>query len=276
MALTTWAGVAAASRQRQLFLKTGTVTTVANNWYTLITPAGNPGAALLTLAGAGSVAGGNPGVGQVPDDTGTLAGFLANVAFGGSNTGYLARVEWAANVASRIMIYDRLYQCGTYAANATQAMSGQPSFASRVPGGNDYTGCELWFETTATAFTTGAPVVTVAYNNQAGSGSTTGAYTLPLIPPAYRMVQLPLAAGDSGVSAVTNITMTGGTAGTWNIVVLRPLFFFRVSPPVLQGFAGSDQTGLIQIFQHTAFAAMCAADSTTSPVFEAYMEIVNG
>lgn len=266
MALTTFAGVSTAVRQRLSWVKTGTRTTTTLAWSSMFDLAGNPA--------AGTLAAGSTAAGQVPDDSGTLAGFLPMVNTFGAGTGYLARVECYANVACRLLLYDRLYQAGAYSFNSNVSLSAQPSFTARIPGGTDYTNVELWIET-VTNFT-GNMTVAIGYNNQASSPATAPSFAPGIAPVAGRMFQIPLAAGDTGASLLTSVVSTVATVGTFNVLLLRPLLMVRMPYASAQSFFGPDQTGLIQIFQHSAFQVMCTTDATTSPQCEIYMEVVNG
>ena len=115
-------------------------------------------------------------------------------AFGGGATGYLSKVEFGNTVACRIDLYDRLYVSGPYAYNASAGVSSPPSYASRIPGGTDFTGLQLWFEA-LTAFTGNLSLV-VPYTNQAGvDDQTAGTIATGVAPIIGRCIQLPLQSG---------------------------------------------------------------------------------
>src|SRR5579871_1827024 len=125
----------AAAKQRCEFTKTATFTaTQTAMWYDLWDVAGNPG--------AGSTNPGNAANGIVP--TNPLAGAPTLNVFGGAASGYLSKVEFGCSTACRLMLFDRLFICGNYTANGTTNLASQPSFASRVPGGTDFKGIEIW------------------------------------------------------------------------------------------------------------------------------------
>jgi hypothetical protein len=180
------------------------------------------------LPAAGSLSIGNTANGLVPDNTTTGAAAIG--AFAG--TGYLIGIEALGAATMRIGIYDRLFHCGSYNFNDSISLSAQPSFGARVP---DYTGLQLFVE--CNAATTGALSVAVTYTNQDGTAAqSTGTVSVGALV-ARQMVQLPLAAGDVGVQKIESVTGTVATAGTFNIIVARPLYELRIARAQVPVFA---------------------------------------
>lgn len=70
-----------------------------------------------------------------------------------------------------------------------------------------------------------APVVTITYDNQAGTGSRSAALTLSNSPvdKSVFVVNPHFQSGDTAVQDVTNITKSAGTAGTMKVYGLYPL-----------------------------------------------------
>lgn len=265
MAISSLDGYIAAAKQRLAFTKTASRTTVATGWFSLFDLAGNPGAG--TLAGASTAAG------VVPDDT--VAGYPSVNSFGGGATGYLAKVEYGCSVATRIAIYDRLFVAGAYAFNAATTLASQPSYSGRVPGGTDYRGLEIWVEQVTAA--TGNQAVTATYTNAAGTTArTTGAVGIAAAPTLGRCWQLPLQAGDDGVTKLESITGTIATVGTFNVMVLRQLWGGRVRIANDGDVHDILRTGLPQIFDTSAIYVMVAADSTSSGVPDMMISVANG
>ncbi|MFW9777194.1 hypothetical protein, partial [Brucella melitensis] len=60
--------------------------------------------------------------------------------------GYISRIEASCTVACRVQLYDVLWKAGAYAFNVSTSGNTPTSFSSRIPGGTDYTGLELWYE----------------------------------------------------------------------------------------------------------------------------------
>jgi hypothetical protein len=265
MAITTLDGLIASTKQRVRYTKTATRTTVANGWFSLIDLAGQPGAGVL--------AGTSTAAGIVPTDA--TAGYPLINAFGGGASGYLGRVAFGNTVACRIAVFDRLFHAGAYAFNANTALTAQPSFAGRVPDTN-YAGLEIWCEQVTAA--TGNQAVNVTYTNQGGTGSrTTGAVGIGAAQTVGRCWQLPLQAGDSGVSRIDNVLGTVATVGTFNVMVLRRLAEGRV--PIANGLDRQsviDVGALLQVYADSAFYVMIAADSTSSGLPDVDFQVVNG
>lgn len=264
MTISTLDGYIGSSKQKIAWVKTAARTTVANGWFSLHELAGQPGAG--TLAGTSTAAG------VVPDDT--TAGYPGVNSFGGSASGYISKIEFANTVACRIALFDRVFLAGAYAFNANTALSSQPSYSARLPN-TDYTGLEIWAETVTAA--TLNQTWNVTYTNQSGTtGKTTGATGIGAAPTLGRCFQLPLAAGDSGVQKIENVAGGTGSAGTANIMVLRPLWSARIVVANMGDIHDLLKTGFPQIYDTSALYVMVNADSTSSGVPEMSIQVANG
>lgn len=246
-------------------------TTVANVWFSLFDIAGNPG--------SGTLAGSNASAGVVPTDATAGCPIVTGTA-----SSYVAVVDFGNTVASRLQLADMLYKAGTFAYSAgTSTITSPPSYSARVPGG-DYTGTQIWLEVSS-AFTTGNNwKVEVQYTDQDGNtGATTGAQPATALAAAGltqgKMLQLPLASGDSGVRAIEKVIVTNGstamTAGAFNILVLRPVWSGRVGAANSGDCHGIDRTGMPQVFPDSAFVLMVNADSTSSGLPEVTFEVAS-
>lgn len=267
MAITTRDGLIAAQAgaQRLRILKTASRTAVATIPFSVFDLAGNPG--------AGTLAGSSTSAGVVPTDATT--GCPVINAFSGSNVGYLTRVEASSAVACRIALYDLLFKAGAYSFNANQTLSSQPSYSSRVPGGTDYKGTELWLEA-VTAFT-GNQSIAVTYTDQDGNaGATTGTIATGVAPIVGRMLRLPFATGDTGIQKVESVVSTVSSAGTFNVLVLRKLWEGRIRVANDQIVHGPDLTGMPILFADSALIVVVSADSTATSLPEVVADIANG
>jgi hypothetical protein len=176
---------------------------------------------------AGTLAGTSTAAGVVPTDATT--GCPTIFPFGAGNTGYIASVEFSAartDVDSatnfRLLVADMLFKAGAYNfSNANVTLAGQPSYSSRIPGG-DYKGVTIWIECVTAS--TGNPVITVTYTNQDGVAGRTGTIALGGVLNAGRIFVLPLQAGDTGVQKIESVVSTTATAGTFNVLILRMLW----------------------------------------------------
>lgn len=245
--------------------KTGAMTTVANGWFNPIAIAGAPGAG--TLAGSSTTAG------TVPTDA--TAGHPTISAFGAGNTGRIKRTMFSNTVAGRIVLFDLLFLAGAYAFNANTALTGQPSFASRVPD-SDYTGLELWACQVTGA--TGNQAVTVTYTDDADNlNRSTGAVGIGAAPTVGRCWQLPFQAGDKGIKQITNVAGTVATAGTFNVMILRRLAEGVIYGSGLPDIQGLDKCGGRQIYADTALLPLVLTNTGTSlGLPDMDIDVING
>ena len=264
MALTTLDGFLAAAKQRVTLLKTASRTSVAAIPFSVFDIAGNPG--------AGTLAGTSTTTGVVPTDA--TAGCPVINDFGGGATGYITRIEASNSVACRITLYDMLWKGGAYAFNANTTGNTPTSYASRLPN-TDYKGLELWLEQVTAA--TGIQSVAVTYTNQDGTtGRSTGTVSQGTAGIVGRMTPLPLQAGDSGIQGVTGVTGTVATAGTFNILVMRPLAEARIrvaNDAVVKDLLA---TGAPVIYADSALRYIVTADSTATGLPDLQIDISNG
>jgi hypothetical protein len=264
MAILTYDDYVGSAKQGLSFAKTAARTSIASSWFSTFDLAGNPGAGVL--AGTSTTAG------VVP--TSATAGCPVINAFGGSATGYLTQVEFGSTVACRMKMFDMLFKAGAYAFNAAQTLTAQPSYSTRVPGGTDFNDTQIWLEC-VTAFT-GNLSIAVTYTNQSGvTGKTTGTIALGIAPTVGRMIQLPLAAGDSGLRTIESVTATVSTVGTFNILICRPLWSGRcrlVNDGDTHDFA---RTGSPVLYATSALIFPINADSTSTGIPEIEFIIAN-
>jgi hypothetical protein len=263
MAITTFDGFIGSSKQYASITKTASRTSVAASWFSVFDVAGNPGAG--TLAGTSTAAG------VVPTDS--TVGFPLIDAFAGGATGYLAQVEFGSSVACRLKLFDCVWKGGAYAFNANQALTGQPSYSSRMPGGS-FNDTQIWLEQVTAG--TGVQNVNVTYTNQAG---TTGRSTGTIATAANivgRMWQLPLQAGDTGVQRIDNVVGSVATVGTFNILVLRPLWSGRVKIANDGDVHDLAKTAMPVLFADSALFLAVSSDGTATGVPELEFVVANG
>lgn len=265
MSIVTLDGLIAAPSQRVSINKTGSIAATALMPTQVLQAAGNPGAGVL--------AGTNTAAGLVPAG-GTDAGFPIINALGAGSY-YLGAVTFGSTVPCRITLFDCLFKAGAYAFNAATTLAAQPSFSGRVLGGTDFTNTELWIEA-VTAFT-GNQSIAVTYTNQSGvAAHTTGTIATGVAPGIARMLQLPLASGDTGLQKVESVTSTVSTVGTFNVLVLRRLWTGRVIVANSGDVHDFLKTGMPQIYQTSALMAVVQPDSTATGLFELQCEVHNG
>ncbi len=249
MSIATLDGYIAAVKQNLTWMKTGSRTLVAAVPYSVFDIAGEPGAGVLAI--------GETAAGLVPTDA--TAGYPLITAFGGSALGYISRIEFGSSVPCRLYLYDRLFAAGAYAFGADTTLASQPLYSGRLPN-TDYNGLQLWVEA-VTAFT-GNLSVQINYLDQDGNAGDTGVVDTGLELPVGRCMQIPLAAGDSGVQKITRVRGTVASAGTFNVMVLRPLWMGRVKVANDGDVHDFLRTGMPQIYADSALYVLIAADGT--------------
>lgn len=254
----------ASAKQRITLVKTTARTAVAGMPFSLFDIAGNPGAGVLAV--------GNTVNGIVPANPGVV-GYPVINAFGVGAVGYLTGMEFGCTVACRMTLFDRVFSCGAYNFNSSQALDTQPSFLGRLPD-SDYKGLELWVEQVTPA--TGNQAVTVTYTDSDDNiGRTTGAVGIAAAPTLGRMWQLPLQAGDKGIKKIESVTGTVATVGTFNVHIMRRIWTGRVKSVADGGRHNFIDTGMPKIYADSALFLMVNPDSTSSGVPEIIMEIAN-
>lgn len=262
MAITTLDGFIAAASQQVSYLKTASRTGVAGIPFSVFDLAGNPGAGTLAI--------GNTANGVVPTDA--TAGYpLINAI---AANGYIGGIAFGSTVAGRLILMDCLFSAGAYSFNSNVTLASQPSFSSRVPGGTDFNNTELWLEA-VTAFT-GNQTIQVTYLDQGGAAGDTGAVATGVAPIVGRMLQLPLAAGDTGLQRIDSVVSSIATVGTFNVHVMRRLWMGRCR---LNNDGDSHdflKTGMPQIFADSALRLIIQPDSTATGIPEFMAEIVDG
>jgi hypothetical protein len=262
MAITTLDGYIGAAKYRLTWMKTGTRTLIAAMPYTVFDIAGSPGAGTLNV--------GNTANGLVP--TSATAGYPAIPSFSGQN-GYLARVEFGSSVPCCFDLYDRLFVAGAYAYNANVTLASQPSFDTRLPNTGVYNGLQLWIEA-VTAFT-GVLGVRIYYQDQDNNAGDTGVVTT-LALPIGRCFQIPLATGDSGVRRINQVVGATASAGTFNVMILRPLWFGRVTTANGGDVHDLLRTGFPKIFDTSALYTILYADSTAVGLPDMTLQVAVG
>ncbi len=267
----------AARKQRVTLTKTQAATSVAAQLHTLWDRAGNPGAASLAV--------GNTTNGLIPTDATTGAPSINDFAAGAY--GYVSAVLFSSTVACRLELFDRLFHVGSISltALATTTLSAQPSYAARVTlydpitdaSAVDYKGLRIFVEINTTVSAT-ATTVSVSYTNQAGTSGRTAGPTASLSGfVTGRLVELPLQAGDTGVQQINSVTVGGtvATAGTFNLIVARPLWQGRVRSANDGDANGWAQVGFAQVFQDSCLWLVCAADSTSTGAPDLAVELAS-
>jgi hypothetical protein len=265
----------ASVKQRIELVKTVSKTTLAGFPFSVFDLAGQPGAGVA--AGTSTISG------VVPTDA---TPGCPDVVFS-TGTGYLSKVEFNSSVPCRLALFDMLFKAGAYAFNAgTVNLSSQPPISARCPDLNgSYFGAanEIWIEVVS-AFASGTVwQVQVTYTNQAGVAGCVSVASLAANGTAAnliqgRMFQIALAPGDTGVQKIESVIVTTGgmSAGTFNVLIMRPLWTSgRV--PIANGGDIHDmlKTGMPIVYSNSALFMQVSADGVSSGLPEMNIEIAS-
>jgi hypothetical protein len=263
-----------AAKQRLPIVKTANRTTTTVVPFSVFDLAGQPGAGVL--------AGTNTANGVVPTDI-TPGCSIINFSTG---VGYLTKVEFYSTVASRLEIADMLFKAGAYGfASGTVALSAQPIISQRCPdtaGAIFGNGNEIWIEV-STAFLTGTSwQVQVTYTNSNGVAGRSTIIIPSQIASALtigKMFQLALQSGDSGVQKIDSVIVTNGgtamTAGAFNVLIIRPLWFNKIKAANDGGINDLFGTGMPIVYTDSALILIVTPDSTSTGLPDVILEIAS-
>jgi hypothetical protein len=261
MAITSLDDYIASNKQLTMRKATSAVTSLAAYITDMIAAPGLPGGGVL--AGTSTTAG--------VIQTASLSGYSQIATFASSYAGYISRFNAYNSVASNVMLVDVLWKAGPYTGSSTTALTGQPTWETRIPNGTDYRGLEIWMEgVTASASNFS---VQVGFVNQDGVATVTSVYATGAILGIGRCNKIPYSAGSSGVQMITTVVGSLVSTGTFNILVVRPLLVVRIPVPYAMVNLDMFGTGMPRIYDTSALALFSRPDSTSSGLPEIEMEI---
>lgn len=271
---------AGGKKQDLYFRKVGptAVTTVTSSLWRV----GN----LPQAGGAGSAA---PG-GRAPDKSTTGAFNALNNAADGDTLHIVSSFTQASAAGFSLMLYDRIFDVAkTMNSNANETVSGVPTrYQSTTATNADYAGGNfLFFEVGGTALAATAHNWDAQYTNQAG----TTTQALPtLTGNASAIVDrldhpgnqwfAPLAAGDTGIKALTRMTCSAAVAtGEINAVIGHPIAW--IAHPLAAQIMTMDYINtafnLSRVFDDACLAFLIPlAPATTATTFTGQITLVSG
>jgi hypothetical protein len=159
---------------------------------------------------------------------------LRNAA--GGDTTHVVRADTVSSVAGNtLLLYDRLFEVNkTMSSTANETVSGEPTrYQSTTPGAADFAGNNFLFFECQAALSNTAHNWTAQYTSQNGTtakeiqtltGNASNIITR-LDHPIASSWFAPLAAGDTGIRALTRMTCSASVTGTIAAVIGRPLVF---------------------------------------------------
>lgn len=186
----------------------------------------------------------------------------------GGTQKWLLGVTGSSSVAGTLILYDRLAHNSGLSGTVTTAQSVNLTVDRYT--GTESVGNQIWLEIYTIIGST-ARTVTVNYVNQDGVSKTTPATSIggTGLREVQRLIQIPLAAGDSGVRSVTDLTLSASTAtaGDFGVVIGHPLV---VMPLGLVGTGSvrdlvAGLPGIMEIKSNACLALQWLANTTTAP-----------
>lgn len=260
MALDTRADIALGDRTIGLIDKAGVSTAIMSS-------TGHGTDCFLTGAGgtAQGVAPGNTTTGAVPTSATTGAAAF-DVGLGGTTN----RLVRATSYCEYGILYDRVWHAGgfTPAAQSYSAAGWTGTTVVNRPSSGE--GLELY---AAISAATGAVTfnLTISYTNSAGtSGRSTTAGFLASAPLA-RCIRFPLAAGDTGIRSIQDITCSAATTGSFVVFIARPL---ALLPTQSVGVSRIDLIrSAVDIPSNACLSILSFTASTVTPVVRSVLEI---
>lgn len=243
--------VAAIAAGQQADTYEASITTVADDFFSLWTAGGHPGAGAIPASGSGVA------------PTNATAGALPYVNPSGSNTGYLARCEISATEPESIILIDRLVHTAGLSGNVNTAQTVDSAAITRAYSAGAFG--QLWVEVYTALGATASAANTVSYTNQSGLAGQSGSFAIPASAKIGFVVPVTLASGDYGVESVQSVTLgtATGTVGSFGVTLTQRI----ATIPVVVAGAGvvSDFAALgLPIIQPGACLSWYVLCSTTS------------
>ena len=222
---------------------------------------------------------GNPSDGAAPTTvaipTSATAGSLHQSDAAAGSSLYLMSASFVAQAAGTIILYDRLLHIGNLSGTVTTAQIVGGAI-TRYTGG---TGNQIWVEIYTQIGTTGTTIQATYTNDLGVGGQLSQLVTIggTGFREAQRLLQLPLASGDTGVSSVQSVKLTGttGTAGAFGVTLVHQLGTYPMGVAdcaTVRGYsAGIPDFPLIQPAACLAMAFL--ANTTTSPQIHGHLHM---
>lgn len=226
-----------------------------------------------TLPSAGAAGSAAPG-GRIP--TSATTGALTYINPTAGDTLHFISAWVTHSAGGQVLLYDRLFDVAkTMSSLVTEAVTGVPTrYTSSTTTAQDYAaGNFLFIETFAALGATAHNWTVCKYTNQAGTAgqtapSLTGTASAIIdtldMPLTYWF--MPLAAGDTGVQALTQMQCSASVTGSINFVVGHPIAWITC-PVALTGSAINgirDAFQLVRVFDSACLAFLNVTALTTS------------
>lgn len=177
--------------------------------------------ALSTKSGATTAATANCGkvnVKRFPDE------FIVPTLGAGVTAAYFTEIAIATQNVTSVVVAAHETLLGTLTVSGNVFTAGSAMPTKTIDGASVVTATVLPILAATVAITATTPVITITYVNQDGVGSRTATMTMPTNSTATSayLITPHLQAGDTGIRSVTNIGISAGSAGTFQIFGLLP------------------------------------------------------
>jgi hypothetical protein len=263
MAITTMDGLVAALAASQKFTinKLSATAEGAGTWHSLWAVGGFPP--------AGAAPGGTAIV-PTKSTTGAIPFTASGVV------DYLGSMQFRGATAGTIIIYDRLVTVSGLSGIVTTVDTAVNNTAlTRYTSG---AGVELWGEV-YTAMGATAATLNVKYTDQDGNTNQAGTYSHPANALSVgQMFPITLAAGDSGVRAVTNyhFSVSTGTAGNLGFTLLKRLASITLVSANIGSVMNVFDHGITDIDANACLAMMVQCTTTSTGQILGEMQVIGG
>lgn len=267
MAITTLDGLIAGLTAPVSYGKTGAGTQVAGRWYSPFYAAGITGAASAPSPGAAGAA---------------LTSYAGQLPFTnpGSGNSYLARLSCIASQTGRLRICDRLWHNSGLSPTSTSAQTvTSAAWPARDSNGSTNGAGVLIGVEVSTVMGAGAGNYNLSsYTNQAGTSAKVGpivAYAATM--PVGSFIELPLAAGDTGVRAISTFTASvSQTSGAYSLVAYRVLADLDIITANLGVVLDALALGFPRLFDNTVPFLLWCPSGTTAPNLSGQFTVAQG
>jgi hypothetical protein len=263
MAITTLDGVIAGMRPPESIIKIGGAGEGAGFFQSLWGVGGRPAAGSRNGTLNGAILTGPTVAGQIP----------IPAAVGGQNI-HLARFAASGTIVGTLILADRIWD-NTVANTAGAQAIVSPAWPARDSNGATLgEGILVGLEFSVASTQAGTAAATLTYTDQGGTAgvTTTISPVIPATPAAQSFYPFPLAAGDTGIRAVSSFNhVVAQTASTGHLVAYRPIVSLQIKAAFLGDAVDALTSGFPRIFDNSVpfMLWMPSAGTATTHVGEA-------
>jgi hypothetical protein len=226
--------------------------------------AGRP-ASLWRYDGVNFAGGAIPGAVAAPDRT--TVGAMAFTNPGGARQKWLINAWTTGLVGGTLLIYDRLLHIGGLSATVTSHAVGG-TLTRYTDGEGNFAFAEIY----TIIGSSGSTIRLSDYDNSVPTGSRVGPYVViggTGFREVTRAIMLPLQSGDTGISDITSIELSGttGTAGSFGVTIGHPIAYLGVGAPGACGWRDftTGMPGIPEVEPDACLSLLWIPQTTTAP-----------